>query len=162
MPWRNSLKQHLNSKTRAKSLQIKAPHFCPVLAPPCPSLICSPRFLCRSPSLGGGEIDVYICLSLELLNWDCIIDGHVARSLAGRWRHRERRGVDFCPLFHLPIYTTLSFPLCLCPFFSVSIVLSRLTCLLFETLLSACTHPEVSTRPSLIIMHLHYKYLHDQ
>lgn len=54
VPWGNSLKQHLNSKTRAKSLPIKGTQFCPVLSPPCPPLICSPRLLCRSPSAGGG------------------------------------------------------------------------------------------------------------
>lgn len=126
MPWGNSLKQHLNSVTRAKSSPIKAPHLCPVLLPPCPSLICSPQLLCRSPSPGGG--------------WDWRMYAWVWSYWTGTallmivwqeaWQAAEGtarvRGVDFCPLSSPHIqYTTLSFPLRLCPsFFSVSIVLS--------------------------------------
>ncbi len=152
MPWGNSLKQHLNSVTRAKSSPIKAPHLCPVLSPPCPSLICSPQLLCRSPSPGGG--------------WDWRMYAWVWSYWTGTvllmivwqeaWQAAEDtarvRGVDFCPLSSPHIYDSFIptpslslFFLCLDCSFNLSYSSCHtLTHLLFETQLSVCTRPEAS------------------
>lgn len=145
-PWGNSLKQRLNSKTRAKSLPIKGAHFCPVLSPPCPPLICSPRLLCRYPVGGGWDWRMY----------DWVWSYWTGTALLmpvwqEAWQATEgtagEEGWIFALSFIFPyIYMTLSFLLRLCPsflsqlFFQPFLFLSGM-CSLWN---SACAHPDVS------------------
>ncbi len=62
----------------------------------------------------------HVCLSLELLNWDCIINDSVARSLAGRWGHRESQRGGFLPTFISPYIWLFHSHSVLVPLFSLS------------------------------------------
>lgn len=144
-PWGNSLKQHLNSKTRAKSLPIKGIHFCTVLSPPCPPLICSPRLLCRSPADGGWDWRMYDCVwsywtgtALLMPVWQEA--GQATEGTVGEegwifalsfifpyiWRFHS------CSVF-VPLFSSQLF---FQPFLFLSVMSSLWN--------SACTHPDIS------------------